>query len=188
MDITYSHGDITNVCTVNEEGRLGVVQHSHINSMDVHLHNDVAATTSWIAIDISDDRYTDGSGNNYVHLENMYVDIDSDVNGDYEVVVGYLKEVGATQGSFVHLYSLSGTKKAGNSKTQIFDLYPNGAKMDNGYVLTNDVLTSSDYGTASTLTSTLGDTIIPDNGDVVVRAVMNAGTINLAVNLSYHTH
>lgn len=190
MEISYKDGNNINYASVNSDGHFDITQHSHQNSMNVHSHKDYGtmSTALTMLVDLSDSTYNLNNGTNYVHVEDLYIGVDSDVNGDYEVAIGFLKDVGPTQGSFVHLYSVTGTKKAGNSKEVSWQPFPNGAKMKSTYVLTDDIITSGDYSTASTITSVKGDSIVPANGDVVSLVTVNAGNINCAINMSYHTH
>lgn len=47
---------------------------------------------------------------------------------------------------------------------------------------------SSDYSNTNSLPSTLGVNTNPSDGDVIVRVVRNAGTFDLSINMSYHSH
>lgn len=178
--------------TLDENGNQNVVQHSHPNSITAHIHlSNITTTSDYVFIDISDTVNYGHVGTNYAHIEHAWVSIDADTNADYQVTVGYLKDVTTTGGTFVHLYTVSGTKKAGNSKDVILPVYPNGGKLNDAFVVTADLVNSSDYANTNTLPSTLSpatpDTN-PNNGDVVLNIVMNAGSINLALNTSYHAH
>lgn len=169
-------------------GRMDVIQHSHTNSLDVHLSRDISTSKDYILIDTSDTSYTNGVEALYIHLENILFDIDADLIADYEINVGYLKNVTTTGGTFVRLYSITGTKKAGNSKTVFIDPYPNGPKMINGWVITNDDTPSASYASTASVETTKGDTSNPSDGDIIVNIVMNAGSILLDINMSYHPH
>ena len=184
------NGEIT-YGTVNVDGRLDIVQHSHPNSVDLHLDTDISTTDEWILVDISNPDYTHQNGDNYVHLEGIYISVDADNTADYSIQIGYLENVGATQGTFRYLYTLSGDKQAGNSKEMFLDLYPNGARMTGEYIVTNIGVTEATFSNTSTMKSTLSPLISdinPGENDVVVRCIINTGTINLSLNMSYHTH
>jgi hypothetical protein len=178
--------------TVDENGRQDVVQHSHPHNVDVHLHlSSVTTSEDYIVVDISNTGYTNGGPTNYVHVENFWFDIDADNTADYSMSLGYLKDVVGSGGTFVDLYTVSGSKKAGQSRSVFFPMYPNGAKMKNGDVITVDNIEEASFGSGSTMMSTLSPysaTVNPGESDVVLRIIMNAGSLGLSLNMSYHTH
>jgi len=183
----------TNDLDVNSEGRADVVQHAHPNNGGIHFHvTNINATQDFILIDISDTTNYPHVDTDYIHLESFLIGVDSDTNGDYEIEVGFLDNVDGTNGDFHGVYTLSGTKKAGNTQSQVFDGYPNAPRCNTDSFLSsdkslNDTAFQTDVNLASTLDPSTIDTPSGD-GDLVVRVTRNAGTFNLSINLSYHTH
>jgi hypothetical protein len=185
--------DGTNELDVNSEGRADVVQHSHPNNGNIHFQLDgVAASVDYILVDISDTTNYPHDQTGYVHIENLLLQVDSDVNGDYTIEIGYVDNVDATNGDFHAMYVLSGTKKVGNTQYVYFDGYPNAARFKAGFSLStenslNDTAFQTDVNLGSTLDPTTADTPSGD-GDMVMRITRTAGTINISVNFAYHTH
>lgn len=185
---------LLNTIDFDSNNRLNVVQHSHPTSVDVHLYlTGISASQDYILIDVSDWQSYEQTADrtNYAHIENLWFDIDADATADYEITIGYLKDVNATAGTLTHLYTISGDKKVGQSRNIFLPLYPNGARMTNGYVVTADRYTESGFSSGSKLASTLSPysaTTNCANSDVILRVVMNAGSINLSTNISFHGH
>lgn len=174
------------------DGRMGVVEHAHQNNVNVHLHlTGISADADFIFVDLDDTTNYPHVLTGYTHIENVWFDMDASNTAEYEITLGFLKNVSAATGDFVHLYTISGGKQAGNSKIVVLPLSPNGAKMDSRFVVTHDVITSATYGSSNSLPSTLDPmtaNVNPDNGDLVLRIIINAGSIAMSLNASYHTH
>jgi len=179
--------------TVNSEGRGDVVQHAHPdNGMINFTSADLTASQDFILIDISDTTNYPHVGTSYAHIEWANVQVDSDNNGDYNLSIGYLENVDATDGDYREIWSITRSKQIGNNFSGHFPLYPNGPKCTNGFVATsiksdNDTNFQTDVNLASTLDPTTADTPSGD-GDLVLRVTRNAGTIKVLIQIGYHSH
>ena len=183
----------TTALTINSEGRADMVQHSHSNNGWVHFESgSLSASQDYIFVDISDTTNYPHVDTSYIHLEYLRIHVDSDVNGNYAVQVGFLENVDESNGDFYPLVDISGTKKTGNTIDQIFPFYPNGAKGTSSFAVSsekslNDTAFQTDVNLASSLDSGTTDTPSGD-GDLAIRVVVNAGSIIVGVEASYHTH
>jgi len=178
--------------TVNNEGRLDVVQHAHSSNVSLHMDVSLSASQDFIIIDKSDTTNYKHVGTNYLHLENIFVEVDADVNADYIITIGFLENVDATGGDFHEIAHISGTKKTGQSKSYARPSYPNGQELRSDSTVTSDISIGdtafqTDVNLASTLNPAAIDTPSGD-GDFVMRVIMNAGNIDVEMGLSYHGH
>jgi hypothetical protein len=178
--------------TVNEEGRGDVVQHAHPNSGTIHFEASITATSRFILIDVSDTTNYPHTETNYVHIEWLQVAVDGDNQADYEVCIGFLENVDATNGDFYGAKCFSGTKTAGRSFVQFESPYPNGWRMRTSDMATsktslNDTNYQTDVDLKTTLDPSTADTPSGD-GDVVAVVTVSGGTLNLTVDIGYHTH
>jgi len=193
--ITYTSGytssGITKYAKIDDNGTLFVGMQPVYGTSHVHLHTNISASASFILIDLSDTINYDHLFSNYITLDNLFINIDADNQADYIVNLGYLKDVNTTGGTFVHLIGVNGDKVAGKSKELTYNPFPNGPRMQNGFVTTSDILISSDYASTNPLPSTLDTTtsnVFPSDGDVVLRVTRNAGSFNLAVTMGYQSN
>ena len=183
--------------TVNSDGRQDVVQHSHPDSSYLHIDYAVTGGTDvdLIIVDLSDTTSYPHSNTSYIHLEEIYIDVDASTNSDYNISVGFLENVDATDGDFYELTHLSGTKTTGQQLSMIRKFAPNGPKCSSTYTLTsditaNDVAFQTDVNLPSTVDPSTADTP-SGSGDLVLRITSVAGAntdFNVEINLAYHTH
>jgi hypothetical protein len=179
--------------TVNDEGRGDVVQHAHPNNGTFQfVQHSISASQDFIIVDISDTTNYPHVNTTYIHLENLGINIDADATADYEIQIGFLENVDATDGDFYGLYHIDGSKKVGQNYDSFLQLYPNGPRMRSESVVsstisTNDTAFQTDVNLATTLDPSTADTP-SGSGDMVVRITMNAGSISLILSGSYHTH
>jgi hypothetical protein len=93
-------------------------------------------------------------------------------------------------------YSISGNKTAGNSQTKFIDwggagpvlTYAAGGTKPSSNMITAD---DTDYQTDVALKSVhnmASATSFPGNGDVILVIDWTAGSIDIHLNISYHTH
>lgn len=185
--------DGTDDADVNSEGRLDVVQHAHPDSGRINfVYNGLSTTEDFIIIDISDTTNYPHTETGYVHLEDLSIQVDTDANGDYELSIGFLEDVDGTNGDYYELWSVSGTKKTSQNKTEFYPFYPNGQRCEKEFIATgvkslNDTGFQTDVNLNTTLSGGTADTP-SGTGDLVLRFTGNAGTVNLNINLAYHTH
>ena len=176
---------------INDDGALIVRTSPFIDSGAVHLYlPNVTTSSNYILVDLSDTVNYPHDNTDYTQLEHMRIGIDADNQADYEITVGYIKYQSATGGTFNHLYSFSGDKNVGQNTQEYIYFGEFGPKMKNGYVLSNDIVTSSVYGPNSQLRSTLDSSVANTYvgvGDIVVNIIRNAGSFNLTINMAYHS-
>lgn len=181
--------------TVNTEGRLDVVQHSHPGSGYIHVDFDVTAgagDTDLILIDLSDTTNYPHSETGYIHIEEIHIDIDSGSSSVYSVTIGFLENVDATDGDLYEIMHVDGSKDAGLSKEISRKFYPNGPRCSSTYIATSDItLNDTTYQTDVNLATTIdpgtADTP-PGSGDLVLIANTTSANIGVEINIAYHTH
>lgn len=181
--------------TVNVDGRQDVVQHSHPDSGYIHCDFDVTAgagNTDIILIDLSDTTNYPHSNTGYIHLEEIYIDVDSGSSSVYTITVGFLENVDATDGDLYEIMHIDGSKDAGLSKEIHKKFYPNGPKCTSSSIATsgitlNDTTYQTDVNLATTIDPSTADTP-PGSGDLVIRAVTTSADIGIEINIAYHTH
>jgi hypothetical protein len=173
---------------------IHVVPHAHSDQGTIHFHMEdlTAGTYRVIVIDISDTDNYPHTKTDYVHLEWLEIEVDGDVIADYQINLGYLENVDENNGDRTVIKHWSGTKTAGRSIREFITVSPNGWKMKSDFHTThmkslNDTNYQTDANLVSTLDPTTADTP-SGNGDVVMEIVVNAGSINMSFETSYHGH
>ena len=178
--------------TINGEGREDVVQHAHPDNGTFHFTSAaLSSSQDFILIDLSDTTNYPHTNAGYIHIEWLRIHADADTTGSYNVEVGYLKNVDATNGDFVVIADLNLTKLTSTPNDTFFPYYPNGSRCIEGStvggVQTNDTGFQTDVNLASTLDPSTKDTPSGD-GDLALRVTVTSGTITVSVEGSYHTH
>lgn len=183
--------------TVDKNGHGDVVQHAHPDSSYVHVDIPVTGGTGYdfILIDLSDTTNWPHDNTGTIHIEEFYVDVDAQVNADYQLNFGYLANVSGTSGDFREITHISGTKTVGQQKSENRKFYPNGPRLSGTYVTTSDITTGDTaFNTATNLRSALNVTTasVPSgSGDFVLRVTTTGGAntdFDIEINISYHTH
>ena len=180
---------------IGVEGRLGAdtVVHAHGGSGMIHYYKaGITASEDVILIDLSDTV-------NYPHLETTAIhmawfnyDIDPSSDADYLLQIGFLENVDLTNGDFYELFRVSGSRKTGNAKGGFFPMSPHGPSCSSGKIASsvsslNDIAFQTNVNLASTLDPSLANTP-SGSGDLIYRLTIDAGTINLVIESSYHAH
>ena len=186
-------GSNGNEATSDSNGRLNIVQHAHIDSSNLHFHiANISVSQDYILIDTSDTTNYPHYYTDYIHLESCSMQIDSDVNGDYIIEIGFLENVDNTNGDFIPIYSLSGTKKTGNTQYVAFNGYPNAPRCKSAFFVSSDKsLDDTAFQTDVNLASTLdvSSANVPSgSGDIALRITRIAGSFNAIIDISYHSH
>lgn len=179
---------------IDDDGRLAVTPHSHHNNGTIHMHVDglTTGTTRYILVDISNTTDYPHTNTDFVHLEWFDIEVDGNTSANYTVNLGFLENVDATNGDRTIVKHWSGSRTVGQSIRALFDPIPNAPKMHSDYVTThevslNDINYQTDVNMATTLDPTTADTP-SGNGDVVLEIIVTAGTVDIAISASYHTH
>ncbi len=177
---------------VDEFGRQEISQHTPVGSVHVHLHiTGLTTGADFIYIDISDEVNYKHSGTTYAHIENSWIDISASNTAAYQATLGYLTDVVESAGTFVHLFTINGSKAQGNNNSLILPFFPTHARMTDEFVVTHDRISSSIYGSGSTLPSTLDpntSNVNPNTGDVVLSVQVSSGSIDISINSGFHAH
>jgi hypothetical protein len=180
--------------TINVEKRADVVQHAHHKNVGFNFKSPSLgiSTNNYILVDISDNTNYKHAGNDYVHFENINIKIDSDNAGIYVVSLGFLANVDVNNGDFYEFLALPGSKQAGNSFIHSNELYPNGPRCKNDFIVTstislNDATYQTDVNLKTIRNPAAADTA-PGDGDIILKAVITAGNIVITSSGSYHGH
>ncbi len=183
-----------NTMTINSDGHGEIVQNCHPDSSAMHFHieDQTASSTSFILIDISDTTNYGHSNTSFIHIEWVQAQVDASITGNYELSIAFLEDVDVTSGNRYIIKHWSGTQQAGNQLLIFENMFPSGWKMraiNNATHLIS--LNNTDYQTdvnlATTLDPSSADTP-PGAKDVIMFLEVTAGTINVAIDIGYHSH
>jgi hypothetical protein len=173
---------------------VATVQHISINSTNIHMDvNSLGGSTErFIVVDFSNTNSFFHSSANYIHLENMDLQIDAANSAVYEIRLGFLENVDESHGDFYCIWNVAGTKDTGVSKEIYQNWSPNGVKCrSQSFVTNNFTRNSSAYRTnlnlASVLDPTTADTT-PGNGDLILETEVTDQYLGLSLDIAYHTH
>lgn len=185
--------DGTETATINPEGRLDVVSHAHPDNGVFHFHVDgVATDTNFILVDISDTSNYPHANTDYVHIDWLDFEVDASANASYTVSIGFLEDVDVDSGDLYIFTHFSGTKQTGHNKDLFKRYIPAGVRARASSVATHAAaIDTTDWQTDVNLASTLDPTstdTAPGPRDLVMKVVINAQNINLAVDGGYHSH
>lgn len=179
--------------TVSGNGRGDVIPHAHDDESTIHFHVDgIAANVNYILIDISDIINYPHLNTKYIHIDNIFIEVDAAAAANYKIKLGFLENVDASNGDRFTVFHLSGSQQTGKDKEIFLPLLPAGIRMKGESLATHDVsLNDTDYQTDTNMKTTLdpgtADTP-PGNRDIVCEVIISAGSINLAINIAYHSH
>lgn len=183
-------GETANV----EHGSVSTLAHSHPDQGTFHFYDPgIVASTDYILIDLSDTTNYSHDNTTIVHLDWICWDIDATTTpaADYMVMFGYLDNVDATNGDLFAYHHISGTRTTGLLQEDCIIINPNGwlgnGQHVTGHTAIDDVAFQTDVNLGSTRDSGTADTPSGD-GDIAVRTIMAAGTIDLVLSGGYHTH
>jgi hypothetical protein len=186
--------DGTNDMTVNSEGRADTVAHSHPDTVVAHFSSGpITATQNYILVDISDTTNYKHVNTGFLHWEWLRIFSEVSANANYKVEVGYLSNVDATNGDFSVLYIAKGDNVVGRVVNEFLPYAPAGPRASDTYAVTStryvdDTAFQTDVNLRSTIDPT-GTAATPSgNGDLAIRITVTAGTVDLSVNLGYHSH
>jgi hypothetical protein len=180
-----------NPIEVDTLGHLGVVTHSHDEGGYVLFEREISTTQDFIFIDLSDTTDYPHSNTSWIHVGNLIIDVDATNTADYEIHMGFIDNVDGADGDFHHVYSWKGSKLAGRQIHSVIATSPESVKMRTsstlGTIDLNQTAFQTDVNLASTKDPLTIDTPSGD-GDVVLRVIVNTGSINLSLSMTYHSH
>jgi hypothetical protein len=184
----------TDSVTVNSQGRMDVVRHAHIDSTNVFftVGSIGGATERYIVVDLSNTSSFFHTNTDYIHLENIDVKVDAAANAVYDIRLGFLENVDATNGDFYQVWNLPGTKGTGRSQSEFRDWAPNGFRCRSQNIISGNVTANnSAYQTDLNLPCVIDVTTASTpsgNNDVVLEVEVTAQSIGFSVNFAYHSH
>jgi hypothetical protein len=180
--------------TVNSNGRLDVVQHAHVNNLSVHFCvNSVGNVTRRdVLVDLSNTNSFFHVLTNYIHLENLDIQVDAVSNAAYTVNLGFLENVDDTDSDLFIIWSLEGSKAVGQTKQIFLPWYPNGPRCRSQSAVTtnltrNNSAYQNDIALPSVFDPSTSDTF-PGNGDLVLETIVTAQHIGICIDFAYHSH
>ena len=187
-------GDVT-VTPIGAEEKVGldIVEHAHGGSGMIHYQKSgISVSEDAILIDSSDTINYPHNDAGAIHVAWFNFDIDPSIDAEYILQIGFLENVDATNGDFYEVFTVSGTRKAGNAKGGFFPMSPQGPQGSSAKIATsnkslNDLAFQTDVNLASTLDPGAADTPSGDH-DFVFRLTITAGSINLSIEIGYHSH
>lgn len=184
----------TGTPTVNRDNRLDVVQHAHPDSRNFHWHMENLTSDStevYLWIDISDLTEFKHKNLDYIHLEQIIIDVDSDVNATYNLEWGFLETVGSESGRFISVGHVSGSKQTGNQTNDFFNYYPNGPRCSESLFVTHEIV-AEDTRFQTDVPLKVAFSRLPDRApgarDLIFIIDVLTQSINIVVHGSYHSH
>lgn len=177
-----------------ENNSLSVINHGHSDQGVAHFHIEGlgAGTYTYILIDLSDTTNYPHDYTSVLHIDWLKFEVDASATGDYIVSWGVVENVDATDGDYYIIDHISGSRTAGNSLEDFYDFSGAGWLMDStkfvtGHKSLNDAIFQTDVNLPTTLSPGAAATP-PGDGDMIMQAVVAAGTIDLICTVGYHTH
>lgn len=189
-------GAMRRITSVFTNGRtcLDTVRHAHGDGSNIHFDVDGLSgnTFRYLLIDLSDIINYKHESTGYIHIENIDIDVDTVANGAWKVTLGFLKNVDESNGDLWVIKHWSGTRKTGASLSKFLNLDPDGHRCTSDFVTTNDISTDdanyqSDTNMLSLLSPAVADTK-PGDGDLILVVEVTAQTIDISVDIAYHSH
>jgi hypothetical protein len=162
-----------------------VLNHLNVNSL-------TTGTTYIKVVDLSDIFNYKHENTTEVSLE--WLELQTDVSGlsEYEICLGFLKNVTDVSGDFVCIKSWHEEKTVGSSILENINFNHPGVTCSESNINSVDITSSvSDLSDTSTCISTLfpagGDTSGFGNGDLVLKVNITTGTVDLSFECIYYT-
>lgn len=177
--------------TVNVDGHLDIVPHGHPEGGNILFKKDFSASEDLILIDLSDTTNYPHDNTSWLHTHNMVMSIQGSTSADYTIQIGFLESVDGTDGDFHEIFTVDGSKKAGNSAFIDISQAPEAPRLTSsrftGPVELNQTAFQTDVNLASTLDPATADTP-SGSGDMVMRVTRNAGSFSVNLMIGYHSH
>lgn len=183
MSIVSHLGGYVNVHNVTPS--KSVMNHVSVDSLGV-------GDTYIKLIDLSDTINYNHENSSEISLE--WLELQTDVSGlsEYNVCLGFLKNVTTVSGDFVCFKTWREEKNVGNSVIENITFNHPGIICSSSNINSADILSSVSYlSSVSTCISTLypagGDTSGFGDGDLVMRVSVFVGTVDLSFECIYYT-
>jgi hypothetical protein len=179
------------VMGVDGLGHAGIVPHAHENGGHILFEKLISATADFILIDISDTASYPHDSTNWLHTANIVLEVDATADADYDIQLGFLENVNATDGDFHEIFEVDGSRQAGNDHSIQIAQAPEAPKLRSesflGPVMLNQIAFQTDVNLISTKDPSTADTP-SGNGDMAMRITVSAGSFKLGVLVGYHSH
>lgn len=173
--------------TITKDGRTSqFVAAGFTETTTIHLDTqDIAAQEAFMLIDLSDTVNWPHSLTGHINLEYVIIEVDPDANYLGEVKVGFLSNVGATNGDFNQIMDVDLAKKS-DFLVEIVEFGSHGfdceADHHFGPVIANSTLFQTDVN----LEGPDGATSYPSgDGDLVMLIEVSAGEVDVSITLGY---
>ena len=147
---------------------------------------DAAADTRYILVDKSDGTNFPHTADAALKVDSLIVNLDKEGTGNWEVRIGVVQEVDATNGS-VKFFHVSQIRSAATEPVNYQVVYHSQAKRElvHGHIVsTNDASGSTNWQTDVNLTNPAGTTTGPDAGDIVMEIDEDTGTSTLSFSIT----
>lgn len=145
----------------------------------------LAASADYILIDLSDTTNFPHTDTGHIHWDGFLVSINPSVAFVGDIIFGYLKNVDATDGDFVHVRTIHIELQSDNVHGDTI-FFPVGIGMSDSYHLGAMTANDTAFQTDVALTSPAG-TSVAGSGDMAMRVVMSAGNVDISATILYHT-
>jgi hypothetical protein len=164
-----------------------------LSLLSTHSATDVAATTRYVLVDLSDTVNFPHNATSPLRIEKLFVQVDKEGSGDYVVRVGFVEEVDATNGSVTFFYTrnlrgvttiLENLDFSLDGKRQGISL----ATSNMASISNEDVNDSTNWRTGVTLACPTGSSVAPGSGDIVleVEEASGTGTVSFVITAQYN--
>ena len=179
--------------SVDDNGHIDVVSHSHPEGGIIHfVSGDVTSNTDFILLDISDTTNYPHLYTGAAHVGWITFETDTSSSANYHLQFGFIDNVDGTNGDFHEIHRISATQKDGLSGQYFFPMNPEGIFCKAGkYLSSVNSLNDTSFNTATNMRSTINPStanVKPGNNDLIMRIIVNQGTVNLAFDFNYHSH
>lgn len=171
---------------------IDVIAHAHPEGGYFNLEVDLAVSTDFILIDISDTVNYPHENTDSIHLAWLLVGVDASATANYDISIGFLENVDGTNGDYHEVFRTSGSKNVGQNKFDLLRTAPDGPWCKSSKTvssLINTDVAAFNTGTNLKTTRSPGSIATPSGDrDLILRVTMTAGSIMLNVSGNYHSH
>ena len=177
---------------VDRFGHLAITPHAHPEGGHILFKKTFSASEDVILIDLSDTTNYPHDYAAWIHTSNIIMSIDASALAEYVIQLGFLDNVDDTNGDFHEVFSIDGSKKAGNSHFVTISTSPESPRFLSskfvGPVEVDQTSFQTDVNLRSTLDPTGAAATSSGNGDMAMRVTHTAGTYAVSIAIGYHSH
>lgn len=178
-----------------EDDVLSTIEHAHGSRGQVHFHvENISADYRCILVDLSDSTNWPHTETSVVHIEDIDAQVDSSGTAEWDLELIFLEDCSASDCDSIMFWGASGSKSTGNNLETFIPWGNRGPELKTGTdgvissMLTNDDTTyQTDVKLCDVRTPAAANTY-PGNGDLIIYVNWIAGSFDLNLNITYHTH